>query len=216
MAAQVLYIEGNIGAGKSTLITRLNSLSTHYGYRVMTEPVDDWNYALSLYYSYPCCKNAYLLQTAVMASFLKRETEHLVFRRPSVIERSSISSLLFAELNCTPEDYEKLSKNYQELCPNREKNWKVLYLHTSVDKCLKNIEKRNSSIDKKITKNYLKRVEEKHLGWLSKLEIDSKEENAADSEGYYVINGDQDEDQVFHDSILVIQKWLDIRNSKKD
>ena len=92
----IVFVEGNIGAGKSTLI---RYISKCMDVRVLEEPVNEWSDALQLYYAdrekYATSFQATILMSRILqlfASILLREERKVV-----IMERSPLTGELFIQ-----------------------------------------------------------------------------------------------------------------------
>ena len=148
----VISIEGNIGVGKSTLLTRLKEL----GLPVLLEPIPDES-LMNRYYSNPKLHalevqlNFLNKRRALLTDFLESNKERsLVF-----IDRSILGDLAFAKtmhkLNIfTDEDYSiylKVNESYAKAYPKLIPNQVVVLEAPSLQEELDRINKRNSKYE---------------------------------------------------------------------
>lgn len=160
----IVYIEGNIGAGKSTLMARLKNVYDQDKSLVMTEPVSNWP-SLKLFYENKR-KYALQLQREVLTSFHDRETL-CAPRQLYVFERSLFSAMnIFSELNCNEDEMKCLQPMYEKMgrVQTLDKDAQVLYIYvrTTAEICLERIKMRGKPTDGYITLDYLKVLERKH------------------------------------------------------
>lgn len=184
----LVYIEGNIGAGKSTLMKRLTETYDTNKCLIITEPLKNWP-SLLLFYE-DKRRYAYQLQTEIMSSFHDRETNCDQTKELYIFERSIRSSMLFGSVNCIDSELEWL-KEQECTLGRKDVETHYIYLRTSVDKCFKNIQKRGKPTDGYIDVDYLTIIHDKH--------DDVFKQN--------IIDGDQDADNVFADTMQMIYSF---------
>lgn len=184
-----LAIEGNIGAGKSTLI---RELERHFGEDVVEfiqEPVELWKNCnganlLGAFYSDPV-KYAYLLQTVVMISTL-REQGRPQFKAIRIVERSALSNMCFT-LNClengqmNEEEFAAYTYWYDFLSEMGKKPTAYIYLRTTPDTCFQRMAKRNRQEEVGVSMDYLNQLHRRHEDWFESMELP-----------HVVIDGDRD------------------------
>jgi len=172
-----IFIEGNIGVGKSTFINKIRcKYQDQFNY--IEEPIEEWtehvidnsetkiNY-LSLYYSNQA-KYSFLFQCLALLSLINNKPK----RKNNIIERSIYSCIYVFSKNLynnkviSFEEYEflKLWKKKQY----KETDFKIIYLEDTVENCLERIKKRNRPEEKNITIEYLKQLEDNYKELLIK------------------------------------------------
>lgn len=143
---RVVFIEGNIGAGKSTVLDELDRL----GHTVVREDVENWSF-LPFRYANPD-RWLFTLQVEIAASIqqmLGETLEKTPEGKTIFVERSLVSALLFAEVaHAESMLSEKEFALFKKLCmKSMEKyaalNTAVIYLDCDVDVCLNRIKQRN-------------------------------------------------------------------------
>lgn len=194
----IVYIEGNIGAGKSTLIARLRKLYDPEECLVMTEPVSNWP-SLKLFYENKR-KYALQLQTEVMFSFNERETK-CANKELYVFERSLYSSLnVFAHLNCTKTEIDELQRLYEQMGRKTlvDNTTQILYIYirTPAEICFQHIMKRQKPTDGYIDLEYLQRLERMH------------DDVFLGKTGIYVVDGNQCIDNIVNE----VKQCIDLKN----
>ena len=143
---RVVFIEGNIGSGKSSVLDELEK----QGEFVVREAVDSWSF-LPLRYTDPT-RWMFSLQVEIAASIQKRLCEALE-KTPEdkiiFLERSLISALLFSKvayknLHLTKEEFTL----FESLCEKSIEKYTnisslVVYINCDTDICLQRIKYRN-------------------------------------------------------------------------
>lgn len=149
-----ISVEGNIGAGKSTVLCALATALP--GVPIFPEPVDEWEELLALFYASPA-EWALPFSLKVLLSFCRasRETRCVVERSP-VSCRHVFSQLLYNEgtLNC--QEWE-LFKEYHDALA-----WKpdvIFFVDTPAEVCLERIAQRGRRCEAGVDLSYLRRVE---------------------------------------------------------
>ncbi|MDP9230783.1 MAG: deoxynucleoside kinase [Bacteroidota bacterium] len=165
MNYQFITIEGNIGAGKTTLA---HLLSKHFNARLILEEFAD-NPFLPKFYENPQLY-AFPLELFFMAERFKQLKELLqqkdMFQTLTISDYFFTKCLLFAKVNL-PEDefrlYQRLFEiiNQQVVQPDL-----LIYLHTPVKKLQENIRKRNRSYEQKIPDEYLFNIQETYSHYI--------------------------------------------------
>jgi deoxyadenosine/deoxycytidine kinase len=165
-----ITIEGNIGAGKTTLA---HLLSKHYNARLILEQFAD-NPFLPKFYESPQ-QYAFPLELFFMAERFKQLKELIqqkdLFQNVTISDYLFTKCLLFAKINL-PEDefrlYQRLFEiiNQQVVQPDI-----VIYLHASVQKLQQNIRRRNRSYEQKIPDDYLFRIQETYTNYIKQHNI---------------------------------------------
>ena len=163
-------IEGNIGAGKTTLA---HLLSKHYNARLILEEFAD-NPFLPKFYENPQ-QYAFPLELFFMAERYKQQKDLLqqkdMFQSLTISDYLFTKCLLFAKVTL-PEDefrlYQRLFEiiNQQLIQPDI-----VIYLHAPVSKLQKNIRKRNRSYEQNIPDEYLFNIQETYTHYIKQHNI---------------------------------------------
>lgn len=148
----LISIEGNIGCGKSTVLSVLEA----DGWVTKQEPVDEWGEMLSLYYKDPITWSL-AFNLKVLHSFQKLPSGDLV-----IVERSpGACRHVFGQLSYNDEHLSPASwnifKGYHERL-----GWEpdmYVYIDTPAEQCLERIEKRGRDCEQHLTLEYLHRIE---------------------------------------------------------
>jgi deoxyguanosine kinase len=157
-----VVIEGNIGAGKTTLATRI---SEQFNARLILEHFAD-NPFLPKFYNDPE-KYSFPLELSFLASRYKQLKEELVpqdlFRAFTVADYYFMKSLVFAASTLTGDEYNLYRQIFYIIYGSLPKPDIFVYLHLSPDRLLQNIEKRGRNYEKSITKEYLQKIQESYF-----------------------------------------------------
>ena len=165
MKYQFITIEGNIGAGKTTLS---HLLARHYNARLVLEQFAD-NPFLPKFYENPK-QYAFPLELFFMAERFKQLKDILqqkdLFQSVTISDYLFTKCLLFAKINL-PEDEFRLYQSlfdimYQQLVQPQL----LIYLHAPVQKLQENIKKRNRSYEQNIPDEYLFSIQETYTHYI--------------------------------------------------
>ncbi|MCO5248195.1 MAG: deoxynucleoside kinase [Chitinophagales bacterium] len=158
MHYKYISIEGNIGAGKTTLA---QLLSEAYQGRLILEEFNDNPY-LPMFYKEP---DKFALQLEM--SFLLDRYKQLnsILSEPNIFNNFIISdymlakSLLFAKINLNQGDFKLYSSFFHLIQKRLPRPEVIFYLHANADQLKKNIQKRGRSYEQNINKMYLCKIE---------------------------------------------------------
>lgn len=157
-----VVIEGNIGAGKTTLATKI---SEQFNARLILEHFAD-NPFLPKFYSDPE-KYSFPLELSFLASRYKQLKEELVpqelFSAFTVADYYFMKSLVFAASTLEGDEYNLYRQIFYIIYGSLPKPDIYVYLHLSTDRLLQNIEKRGRNYEKSITREYLQKVQDSYF-----------------------------------------------------
>lgn len=157
-----VVIEGNIGAGKTTLATKI---SEEFNARLILEHFAD-NPFLPKFYDDPE-KYSFPLELSFLASRYKQLKEELVpqdlFRAFTVADYYFMKSLVFAASTLKGDEYNLYRQIFYIIYGSLPKPDIFVYLHLSPERLLQNIDKRGRNYEKSITKEYLQKIQESYF-----------------------------------------------------
>jgi len=165
MKHQFITIEGNIGAGKTTLT---NLLAKHYNARIILEAFAE-NPFLSKFYENPS-QYAFPVELFFMAERYKqlKDTLHTndLFQSVTIADYLFTKCLLFAKVNLPEEEFHLYQKLFdiihqQIIFPDI-----LIYLHAPINKLQANIKKRNRSYEQAIPDAYLFNLQETYTNYI--------------------------------------------------
>jgi deoxyguanosine kinase len=157
MSLNYLVIEGNIGAGKTTLA---QMISERYQTKLVLEQFADNPFLPKFYenqeqYSFP-------LEMAFLAeryNQLNRELSHFELFSPfTVSDYYFMKSLIFAQNTLQPDEYNLYRQFFTIIYDKMPKPDLYVYLHKNTDLLLKNIAIRGRDYETYITKEYLEKI----------------------------------------------------------
>lgn len=157
-----VVIEGNIGAGKTTLARRI---SEQFNARLVLERFAD-NPFLPKFYDDPE-KYSFPLELSFLADRFKQLKEELVeqdlFKAFTVADYYFMKSLVFAASTLTGDEYNLYRQIFYIIYGTLPKPDIYVYLHLRPERLLHNIEKRGRNYEKSITADYLQRIQDNYF-----------------------------------------------------
>lgn len=179
MRYKLITVEGNIGAGKTTLS---KMLADHYQAQLVLEQFAE-NPFLPKFYDRPE-QYAFPLELSFLAERfqqLKKQTiNHDLFNSGIVSDYLFIKSKLFAKVNLEPDEYKLYETLFNIIQPNLPQPELLVFLHAPVSKLKKNISDRNRVYEKNIPDTYLEKIQDAYTNYLKSdpfitLMIDTRE-----------------------------------------
>jgi deoxyguanosine kinase len=160
-----ITIEGNIGAGKTTLA---HLLARHFNARLILEQFAD-NPFLPKFYENPG-QYAFPLELFFMAERYKqlKELVHTadLFQSITVSDYLFTKCLLFAKVNLPAQEFLLYQKLFDIIHAQMIQPDILIYLHAPVDKLQSNIRKRNRSYEQSISDEYLYDIQETYTHYI--------------------------------------------------
>lgn len=165
MNYKYITIEGNIGAGKTTLATKL---AEHFNAKLILEEFAD-NPFLPKFYEKPQ-QYAFPLELFFMAERYKQLKEMLqtqdMFSNLVISDYLFIKSLLFAKINLKEEEYSLYQKLFDIINPQLVQPELLIFLNAPVTKLQQNIRRRNRSYEQHIADEYLVNVHDMYMQYI--------------------------------------------------
>lgn len=165
-----ITIEGNIGAGKTTLA---HLLSRHYNARLVLEQFAD-NPFLPKFYENPS-QYAFPLELFFMAERYKqlKELVHTkdLFQQITISDYLFTKCLLFAKVNLPEEEFRLYQKLFEIIHQQIIQPDLLIYLHAPVNKLQSNIKKRKREYEQSISDEYLFNIQETYTHYIKQHNI---------------------------------------------
>ncbi|MBV7533176.1 deoxynucleoside kinase [Chitinophaga sp. sic0106] len=165
MRYKFITIEGNIGAGKTTVA---GMLAEHFSSKLILEEFAD-NPFLPLFYKSPQ-QYAFPLELFFMAERYKQLKDMLqsedMFSNGTISDYLFIKSLLFAKINLPEEEYALYQKLFDIINPQLLQPDLLIYLNAPVSKVQENIRHRNRSYEQAIPDEYLLNVHDMYMQYI--------------------------------------------------
>src|ERR1700733_10629178 len=160
-----ITIEGNIGAGKTTLA---HVLAKHFNARLIVEQFAD-NPFLSKFYENPR-QYAFPLELFFMAERYKQMKELVhtndLFQHITLSDYLFTKCLLFAKVNLPEEEFRLYQKLFEIIDKQLVQPDILIYLHAPVSKLQQNITKRNRPYEQSISDEYLFTIQETYTHYI--------------------------------------------------
>ena len=160
-----ITIEGNIGAGKTTLA---HLLSKHYNARLILEEFAD-NPFLPKFYENPD-QYAFPLELFFMAERFKQLKELLqqkdMFQQLTLSDYLFTKCLLFAKVTLPDDEFRLYQRLFDIIHQQLIEPDLLIYLHAPVSKLQANIKKRNRSYEQNIPDKYLFDIQETYTNYI--------------------------------------------------
>jgi deoxyguanosine kinase len=165
MKYRFVTVEGNIGAGKTTLATLLQK---HYGARLILEEFAD-NPFLKKFYENPK-QYAFPVELFFMAERYKQLkdliTTNDLFNTVTISDYLFTKCLLFAKVNLPSDEFRLYQRLFDIIHQQLLQPDILIYLHAPVNKLQENIKKRNRSYEQQIEDDYLLNLQDTYSQYI--------------------------------------------------
>jgi deoxyguanosine kinase len=160
-----IAIEGNIGAGKSSLATRL---ARHYDARLVLEQFADNDFLAKFYQDAE--RYAFPLELSFLADRYMQLKELLLnpdlFQQKIVSDYLFTKSKLFAKVNLKEHEYDLFQKLFEIIDPKLRPPDLLIYLHAPIRQLQQNIQKRGRIYEQNIGGEYLEKIQDVYRQFL--------------------------------------------------
>ena len=181
MQYEFITIEGNIGAGKTTLAKRL---SQYYNAKLVLEAFAD-NPFLPKFYEKPD-QYAFPLELFFMAERYKQLQELLLqknmFQQLTISDYLFTKSLLFAKVTLSEDEFKLYQRLFDIVQQNLIQPQILIYLHAPVKKLQENIRKRQRAYEQSIPDEYLQNIQDTYLQYLKQFTVPTLFINASNAD----------------------------------
>ncbi len=165
MKYNYIAIEGTIGAGKTSLATKI---AEQFNAKLILEQFEE-NSFLPKFYKNPS-KYAFPLEMSFLASRfhqLKDQlSSHDLFRSFTISDYFINKSLIFARKTLQNDEFILYSKFFNIINSSLPKPDLLVYLYLHVDRLKSNILKRGRSYEKNIKKSYLEKIQSGYFDYI--------------------------------------------------
>jgi deoxyadenosine/deoxycytidine kinase len=165
-----ITIEGNIGAGKTTLA---NLMSRHYNARLILEEFDD-NPFLPKFYENPA-QYAFPVELFFMAERYKQLKELVqqkdLFQSVTISDYLFTKCLLFSKVTLPDDEFRLYQRLFDIIHQQLIQPDILIYLHAPVSKLQANIRKRNRTYEQNIPDEYLFNLQETYTHYIKQHNI---------------------------------------------
>src|SRR5580698_10114973 len=170
MKYNFISIEGNIGAGKTTLA---HLLGKHLNARLILEEFADNPFLPKFYENQQ--QFAFPLELFFMAERYKQLKELLqtkdMFQNITISDYLFTKCLLFAKVNLPDDEFRLYQKLFDIITPQIIEPDILIYLHAPVSRLKENIKKRNRSYERNISDEYLFELQETYTNYIKQHNI---------------------------------------------
>ena len=165
MNYRFVTIEGNIGAGKTTLA---QLLAKKLNARLILEEFAD-NPFLAKFYESPS-QYAFPVELFFMAERYKQQKELVnqqdLFQTITISDYLFTKCLLFAKVNLPDDEFRLYQRLFEIIHQQLTQPDLLIYLHSPVNKLQENIRKRNRPYEQKIPNDYLYNIQETYTHYI--------------------------------------------------
>ncbi|MEY4335108.1 MAG: hypothetical protein RLZZ45_27 [Bacteroidota bacterium] len=165
MNYRFVTIEGNIGAGKTTLA---QLLAKKLNARLILEEFAD-NPFLAKFYENPS-QYAFPVELFFMAERYKQQKELVnqqdLFQTITISDYLFTKCLLFAKVNLPDDEFRLYQRLFEIIHQQLTQPDLLIYLHSPVNKLQENIRKRNRPYEQKIPNDYLYNIQETYTHYI--------------------------------------------------
>ena len=167
MQYNYIAIEGTIGAGKTTLATRI--ANDFNGKLVLEEFEGDKNPFLPKFYKEPE-KYSFQLEMTFLALRFQQLKDKLsvldLFHDFIISDYYVAKSLIFSKNNLQADEYQLFSRFFNIIFSDMPKPELLVYLYSDVDRLQRNIRKRGRSYEQEISDAYLENIQQGYFDFL--------------------------------------------------
>lgn len=179
---KIISIEGNIGAGKTTIIEQLEKQYTDIkSILVVREPVDVWEsikdsdgesilakfYKNPEKYAFSFQIMAFVTRLSLIRKLIKEnpDCKLIICERSLEADKNIFAKMLYNDKQIDEINYKIYTKFYNEYKNDFKLNG-LVYIHTEEDVCYNRVHKRNRKGEEVVPLDYLKKCKEYHQDWL--------------------------------------------------
>jgi deoxyadenosine/deoxycytidine kinase len=167
MNYRYIAIEGNIGAGKSTLA---HMLHLELGGKLILEEFEE-NSFLPKFYQKPE-RYAFPLEMSFVASRFKQLKNHLfeqdLFNNHIIADYIFYKCLIFSKNNLKEDEYNLYLHLFEIINQQLPQPDLLIYLHTPIDKLQRQIQARGRSYEQRIENSYLQNIQQGYFEYMHK------------------------------------------------
>ncbi|MCK9206269.1 MAG: deoxynucleoside kinase [Salinivirgaceae bacterium] len=164
LSNKYIVIEGNIGAGKTSLATRL---ADQYNGKLIMEQFHD-NPFLPKFYSNPE-RYSFSLELSFLAARYKQLNDEIsstdLFKSFTIADYYFVKSLVFARTTLGEDEFALYRQLFQIIYQQLPLPDLYLYLHATPERLLQNIAKRGREYEKSITADYLIQIQKSYFNY---------------------------------------------------
>lgn len=160
-----IAIEGNIGAGKTTLATRL---SKEFNTRLILEQFEDNSFLPKFYEDQ--ARYAFPLELSFLADRFQQLKSKVavqdMFHPVTIADYFILKSLIFAKKTLNSEEFTLYSRLFSIIENVLPKPDLLVYLYLDIDRLQSNIRMRGRAYEQNIEDDYLQKIQEGYLDYI--------------------------------------------------
>ena len=192
-----ISIEGNIGCGKSSVITRLCAATR---IPIFLEPLDDWADWLNVFYQDPE-RWGMSFNLKVLMSYHKWKNNNFmaVYERSPLSCRYVFTQQQYDQGRMTLLEYKMVDEIFTELA------WKpdaVIYIRADPHVCMARMQNRARNCESSVPLSYIQDIHNKYE------DMAACSFTLADPQRLYIVDGNQNAEDVFHEVAAIIEKSI--------
>lgn len=196
-----ISIEGNIGCGKSTILSRL---CLEHRLPVFLEPINEWNEWLTLFYKDPT-KWGMSFAIRVLLSFNKWIDNNFTafYERSPLANRFVFSEIQYEKKQISELEWQLYSDIYDKL------SWVpdiIIYIKTDPEKCMERMQQRNRKCEDNVPLDYLTKVHEKYEKMFDTGFILKNIYTNGKKCRFIIIDGNRNHDEVYQDVCKIVDE----------
>lgn len=160
-----IAIEGNIGAGKTSLATQM---ATDFNAKLILERFKDNPFLPKFYKDQQ--RYAFPLEMSFLADRYQQLLEDIkqfdLFKECVIADYDAYKSLIFAKVTLADEEYALYKKLFHLMHKELPKPDVYIYLYQNTERLLENIKKRGRKYEQSIEADYLKKINDGYLEFI--------------------------------------------------
>ena len=164
MHYQLVTVEGNIGAGKTTLA---RYFARDFSGKLILEGFEDNPFLPKFFEDFR--KNAFATELYFLAERyhqLSREMqEPELFADRIIMDYLFTKSLLFAKANLDEDEFALFHKLFHIINPRLPEPELIVYVHADVDRLVRNIQQRGRDFEQGVDPAYLEKIQANYFAW---------------------------------------------------
>lgn len=165
MKYKFITVEGNIGAGKTSLAKMLGK---HYNSKLILETFAE-NPFLPKFFE-DAKRYAFSAELFFLADRYQQLHEQLkefnLFNEYTISDYVFVKSLLYSKVNLTDDEFKLFQRIFHIMYPFLPEPDLLVYIHSSVDRIIKNIRKRGRNFEQSVSENYLLKIQNAYFNYL--------------------------------------------------
>jgi len=164
MKYKFITVEGNIGAGKTSL-TKL--LGAHFDSKLILETFAE-NPFLPKFFE-DAKRYAFSAELFFLADRYQQLHEQLkefnLFSQSTISDYVFVKSLLYSRVNLADDEFKLFQRIFHIMYPSLPEPDLLIYIHSSVDRIIKNIQKRGRDFEQSVSESYLFKIQQAYFNY---------------------------------------------------